>query len=144
MLLSHAVLAVVFGSLVVSAYPEPGHGGRDYYEPELHMTEGEYAYEQDNVARQGGGMHHWAPDEPQRVMSTGPMAYSHSRPSHFPWPKEPEPQPPRPVPEPPLPPWAPVPEPPEEGPVPPPPSSPPGPPSAPNKSIYQFLKDDPK
>ncbi|OSD02770.1 hypothetical protein PYCCODRAFT_1477418 [Trametes coccinea BRFM310] len=145
MLLSHAVLAVVYGGLLAAARPGQGHGHAqaDW----THRYEGfeagadgqEYARENGNVAREGGSWQ-WVPDAPQMVMGAQ-IPYAGE--PHLP---RPHPPPPHdgPVEPPHAPPYPPGPEPPETGPAPPPHNPHPGPPPDGEKlTIYQFLESNP-
>ncbi|KAI9056677.1 hypothetical protein FKP32DRAFT_1607820 [Trametes sanguinea] len=144
MLLSHAVLAVVYGGLLAAA--RPGYEGqgaradwtRRYEGFEVEADGQEYARENGNVAREGGSWQ-WVPDAPQMVMGAQ-IPYGGE--PHLPRPHYPHDGPAEP---PQVPPYPPGPEPPETGPVPPPPHTPhPGPPPDSEKlTIYQYLESNP-
>ncbi|KAI0670675.1 hypothetical protein C8Q78DRAFT_139688 [Trametes maxima] len=147
MLLSHTVLAVAYGGLLASAYPEPGRA-RVYQDAKL--TNPAYIQEQ---ASASGGVWQWVPDAPQMVMG-GPPAppgrfpgstpphqspYDIPEPPHPPFPPPTEDEPKWPPRRPDHPPPPPPPGPPQSPPGPP-PESPPGAPHELNLTIYQFLE----
>ncbi|KAI0371796.1 hypothetical protein BV20DRAFT_965078 [Pilatotrama ljubarskyi] len=140
MLLSHAVLAVVYGSLLTSARPEWGHA-RAYQD--ARSTEPAYVQEEEYAIGQGGSWQ-WVPDGPQAVMGVQ-HSDDDGREHPFPHPFPDVPGPPDHLPEPPhrvpLPPQPPFPRPPEEGPAHPPP---PGAPTHSEQTIYEFLQSNPR
>ncbi|CDO74727.1 hypothetical protein BN946_scf184593.g9 [Trametes cinnabarina] len=132
MLLSHAVLAVVYGGLLAAAYPGPGGAGANKaFDEDFEAWDHDRGYTQENAAREDGSWK-WIPSAPQMVMGTQVPYGLHPPPHHVPA------EPPQ------APPYPPVPEPPETGPVPPPPHTHPGhPPDASTLTIYQYLESNP-
>ncbi|KAI0362768.1 hypothetical protein OH77DRAFT_86545 [Trametes cingulata] len=141
MLLSHTVLAVVFGGLLASARPEWG-SAQAYYQ-DVESTDTRYAQQTPDAIRRGGSWQ-WVPDGSQTVMGVHASNEDERERRPFPPPFPDIPGPPDDRPEPPhrvpLPPHPPFPRPPDEGPA----HPPPGAPNHSRQTIYEFLQTNPK
>ena len=142
MLLPRTVLAVVYGSLLVSALPDPGDVlGAERVEPDLDRRPYRSPLpSNEHIAPEDGIQWNRADEHPQLVMDTAYTTYytedtQETNPFPVPPPEVPEPWPPRPQ-HPSGPPHDP------HGPFPKPGPHPP--PGAPNKTIYQWLEGDPQ